>query len=665
MPVIFYHAGFPAFSGGYVGVDVFFVISGYLITSILLFELEMSNFSILSFYERRARRILPALFVVVFACIPFAWLWMLPEELKAFSASLVAVVFFSSNILFWQETGYFATSAELKPLLHTWSLAVEEQYYLLFPILLLLFWRFGRFALLVLIIILALFSLAISEWGWRNAPGANFYLAPSRAWELLAGSICAFITLGHQQRSSNVLSTAGLALIAYSIFSFDRNTPFPSLYALAPVCGTALVILFGARGTWVARLLSTPPLIGVGLISYSAYLWHQPIFAFARMRSITEPTAGLMAALALLSFFLAWATWKWIEQPFRRRSVGWLSRQPEIFAASGIASVIILSFGVAGYLSDGFRGRFSIELLAYAQTAKAGHDYGTGCFFGMKNYPAHPIEGCLFRDADGRVDVMLIGDSHSLDVSEQLTKQMRQNGLSYYNISFMECPPFTNLVVFNGPARRPCNDHAELAYAYAAEEGISTIVLTARFPLYLSGQRFDNGEGGMEAGANIWGEVEGHANSAWNDPARRNRILMAYEQEIRELAARFNVVLVHPIPEAGWWVPGVAIKRALFAKDDLKVSTSYTRYLERSNEINRLFDKLSDELPTVHSARVHELFCNVSTGRCSNLDELGIYYSDDNHLSGYGATMVAAAVLETITQVQTDIASPAGDPGPK
>ena len=357
LPVILFHAGFGLFSGGYVGVDVFFVISGYLITSILLADLERGRFSILRFYERRARRILPALFVVMLACLPFAYLWMLPTQLKDFAQSLVATVFFASNILFWREDGYFAAAAELKPLLHTWSLAVEEQYYLLFPPVLLGLWRIGRRWAFWAVVTVAVLSLGLAEWGWRNSPSANFYLAPTRAWELLAGSICAFLSLGRAQRSNEVLGAAGLGLIVFAIFAYDDTTPFPSLYGLAPVAGTALVILFASGGTWTGRLLSLRGFVGIGLISYSAYLWHQPLFAFARLRTIGEPTTVLMTGLAVLSLLLAWATWAWVEQPFRRRGTQLLPERRTMFAASGTVAAVFVAIGLAGHVGEGFEGR--------------------------------------------------------------------------------------------------------------------------------------------------------------------------------------------------------------------------------------------------------------------------------------------------------------------
>lgn len=357
LPVILFHAGFSVFSGGYVGVDVFFVISGYLITSILIGELEQSTFSIARFYERRARRILPALFLVMLVCLPFAYLWMLPTQLEEFAQSLFAVGLFLSNWLFWSQAGYFENAAELKPLLHTWSLAVEEQYYLLFPMFLFAFWRFGRRCVLILVVAMAFLSLLLSEWGWRNEPAINFFFTFSRFWELLAGSICAFATAGRTIKSNNILGAAGLVAILVAIFAYDATTPFPSLYTLLPVIGTALVILFGSHGTWVAKLLSIRVFVGIGLISYSAYLWHQPLFAFARLRSMAEPPQVLMAALAVASIVLAWVTWRYVEQPFRRNNNPVLPTRGQVFLFSGIASAAFLSIGLTGHLAEGFKSR--------------------------------------------------------------------------------------------------------------------------------------------------------------------------------------------------------------------------------------------------------------------------------------------------------------------
>ena len=364
LPVIFFHAGITLFSGGYVGVDIFFVISGYLITSIIITEKANSRFTIRNFYERRARRILPALSFVIIACIPFAWAWMPPSQLKDFSHSLAAVSLFSSNILFWRESGYFAPAAELKPLLHTWSLAVEEQYYIFFPLFILATWRFGKKAIFSSLLLIGCASLLLSQWGSANHPSTNFYLLPTRLWELLIGSLIAIYLLnketdklartGRALYTEQLFSCIGLALIFYSIFAFDGETPFPSFYALVPTIGAALVILFASKTTVVARLLSTKFLVGIGLISYSAYLWHQPLFAFARIRSVHEPSHTLMVLLGFLSLALAFITWKYVEKPFRDKSK--YSRS-QIFYRAAIVSVVVIGLGFLGHLNNGFSSR--------------------------------------------------------------------------------------------------------------------------------------------------------------------------------------------------------------------------------------------------------------------------------------------------------------------
>ena len=353
VPVILFHAGFELFSGGYVGVDVFFVISGYLITTIIAGELAEGRFSLRRFYERRARRILPALFFVMLCCLPFAWMWMLPAQFKDFSHALIAVSFFASNILFWRQSDYFAPAAEENPLLHTWSLAVEEQFYIGFPLLMLVLWRSGQGPVFWTVAGLSLLSLILAEWGWRTAPDANFYLLPTRAWELGAGALCALWLHERTPQARPLLAGLGLGLIVMSVLVYDAATPFPSLYALAPVGGTVLIILYGGAGTLTARLLSGRLMVGIGLISYSAYLWHQPLFAFARLRSPTHPSAELMALLAVAALGLAWLSWRHVELPFRCRPRPALPAQRTVFAASGIATALVIAMGVSGHVSNG------------------------------------------------------------------------------------------------------------------------------------------------------------------------------------------------------------------------------------------------------------------------------------------------------------------------
>jgi PAS domain S-box-containing protein len=326
IPVILFHAGFQLFSGGFVGVDIFFVISGYLITTIILADLEAGRFSILNFYERRARRILPALYLVMASCLPFAWLWLMPSDAKEFLKSVMAVLVFASNIFFWRQSDYFDTDTELKPLLHTWSLGVEEQFYVLFPMFLMFSWQLGRKKIVVFLTITALLSLALAEYAISRNPNATFFLLPTRAWELAMGSLIAFYLRGKERGQfppvfRQILSLVGLGLIAFGVLAFSKETPFPGFSALIPTVGAGLIIVFALPGTLVGRLLVSRVLVGVGLVSYSAYLWHQPLLSFARHRSFTEPNNMVIALILVLTFGLAYVTWRYVEQPFRHKEM--------------------------------------------------------------------------------------------------------------------------------------------------------------------------------------------------------------------------------------------------------------------------------------------------------------------------------------------------------
>ena len=408
-PVIFFHAGFDFFKGGFVGVDIFFVISGYLITTLIISELSENKFSIFNFYERRARRILPALFFVMAMCLPLSWLWLSPTDLKDFGQSLVAVSIFSSNILFWMESGYFETASEIKPLLHTWSLAIEEQYYIVFPIFLMIIWRLGFKSILILLTLIFLLSLGVSQWGALNHPNAAFYLLPTRGWEFLVGAFVAFYLIHNNYLKSysinQLFSLIGFGMIIYSILVFDKSTIFPGLNALVPTIGTSLLILSAVPNTIAYKLLSLKPLVSIGLISYSAYLWHQPVLVFTDRLILGELSDLLILFLCFISFILAWISWKYIEKPFRDKNK--VSRSFIFkFTFSGI-----IFFSLIGQWINVVDG--GLKFLSFEQRKVFSRYINSGDYVVKRHNEIRLKE---FDKNNDKKDILIIGDSYSEDI---------------------------------------------------------------------------------------------------------------------------------------------------------------------------------------------------------------------------------------------------------
>jgi len=457
IPVILFHAGIQIFSGGYVGVDVFFVISGYLITSIILSELSDGSFSFIGFYERRARRILPALFFMMAVCLPFAWFWLLPHELKGFSQSLVAVTTYTSNIYFWITTGYFEIAAELRPLLHTWSLAVEEQYYLLFPVFLSIGMRWSRKGIICILILLALFSIFLAQYLSELRPSFAFYLLPTRIWELLVGTLLAFyFQSDHEVDKKGFISEfgsiIGICLLLYAIFCFDKQTPFPGFYALIPVLGAALVIIYAHQDTLVGKVLSTKLLVSIGLISYSLYLWHQPIFAFSRSILTEESNQFPMIFLVAFIFPLAYLSWKYVERPFRDRAK---FTRKKIFLYSLAWSIFFIAIGLIGQFTNGFLTKGQAAVLAYNEYNNEKEDIGRlgNCFLGQEDGPEKYTSVCFASDSKN--STLIWGDSHAAALAFGL-REANPN-LSQFTAS--GCPPILGETIKTRPLCKRTNDY--------------------------------------------------------------------------------------------------------------------------------------------------------------------------------------------------------------
>lgn len=432
--VILFHAGATIFPGGFLGVDVFFVISGYLITSILVKELKSDSYSIANFYKRRAKRILPALVFVCLCITPFVIFLLSPAAINSFFDSLIATSLFSSNIYFLSTDSYFATPMKENLLLHTWSLAVEEQYYFIFPIILTFLWRKNLKITVICLLILTISSLALSE--VLDNRSFAFYSLPTRMWELLVGSLISFLPRELKNNNisliiNNVGSLLGAALIGCSFIYLDKSSKLPGFHSLLPVIGSSFVIVYGYKNTLIGRILSIKPVVFLGLISYSAYLWHQPIFSFSEAINLNEITAETKFLLAGLTFLLSVLTWRFIEKPARSFS---LWNKKRILCLS---IAIILFFTLAIIYGEKIQQRWPTKTpWIDFKTARYGGS-------GFKFSPS----GEKYGNQSKKISFILYGDSHANQYLKALENWAHSNDKSFLAITHSACfsfPIYTN-----------------------------------------------------------------------------------------------------------------------------------------------------------------------------------------------------------------------------
>ncbi|BBC70963.1 acyltransferase [Altererythrobacter sp. B11] len=440
LSVVFYHAGFRGFSGGYVGVDIFFVISGYLITGIIVRDLEVSRHTIARFYRRRVLRIFPALFFVTLVTTALAAIFLLPSELERYARSLAAATLFGSNVLFYGESGYFDAASEVKPLLHTWSLAIEEQFYIIWPLA--LAWvgatRLRRLRLLVWTVTAA--SLVAAIVMVSRDREAAFYLLPSRAWELGIGGVIATLPRRPLPRwLDEVLAAAGGLAILLCVWKYNVLTTFPGLTAV-PVCGgAALIILTGThRATLVSRILSLRPAIFVGKISYSLYLWHWPVLVFAAVSLLPGSRMTINLAAVALSFVLAFLSWRFVETPFRVGGPRWSDRAVFGAALAAMAAALV----TAGVLlaANGFANRYSPherKIASYLYLDQE-ESYRSGSCFISDYSQTFAKDRCL-QAGGGKPLVLLIGDSYSAHLWPGLSQA--DSPFTIAQASMVGCPP--------------------------------------------------------------------------------------------------------------------------------------------------------------------------------------------------------------------------------
>lgn len=641
IPVVFFHAGFESFSGGFIGVDVFFVISGFLITTIIVSELELEQFKISTFYERRARRILPALFAVVFICFVCALFFLPPLEMITFSQSVLATLFFVSNIFFWREQNdYFAPASEDQILLHMWSLSIEEQFYFFFPILMIVLWRLNFKIRIPALIITAILSLIFNEWALRNeaiSPSAVFYLLPTRAWELMCGSVCALSLKGRTLPSNEFLAFLGVAAIVTPMAIFDYSTPSPSLYLLIPVLGTCAILVYG-RDTMVGKVLSFKPVVGIGLISFSLYLWHQPLFAFARVRLLNEPTPSIFLGLSVLSIFLASLTWRFIESPFRKRgnSVVYLGAPLALLAASA-SLLLVLSIGTIQ--QAGFPQRFvHFENWKNQHYELTQNSVSKECRFNQ-TIQLERLKSCL--KSSGK-HLILLGDSHADTLFAPFVSKLEDTEIGFAALISHSCFPIPGMKVKGPSDELGCNNFKRDVWNFIESRDDLHIVMSMRWSLYLNGERFDNLEGGVERGPRKHYIVD--TPSASDDWQKSN----SYDYVVdflSEKAKKNQFLILTQYPEAGWDVK----KWAAYSPRTLLegLSTPFEAYIARNAGLDETLFLLREF--GVEIIQLSDLLCdNYVEERCVIYWNDRAFYLDDNHPSPHAANIIVDVTLKTL-----------------
>lgn len=612
LPVLFFHAGL-GFSGGYVGVDVFFVISGYLITSIIAREIQAGTFTYRGFWERRIRRIFPASFFVTVVTFLAGLFILLPPEMEASGKAALSQVLMVANFYFWQQDGYFAGPSDLEPFLQMWSLAVEEQFYLVLPLLLTVLLKRGVRKTVIILIGLSVLSFIWSCLTIQKYPAANFFLLPSRAWELLAGSLLAFAPLSKKRQRfvHEILATVGLVMILVPVFLYDKTTIFPGISAVLPCLGTLVLIHFHSTGgSWVKTALSSGLAVWVGKISFSLYLWHWPLLAYVRNLSIDELSFMMRVILLIFSIVLAVCSWKFIEQPFRGktkfadRSI--LFRR--FFQATFISGIIFTVI----YKLDGLPQRFqgNKERFALAAMERAGvpeTNLSSGKFPLIRTDSRHRVS-----------PVLLWGDSHASSLISAFAELCEEHEINAQYATRGATPPLLDVNFYPSTLDvAPFNDRV---LELIDSQKIETVVLAARWTRYLK-----QGEQSRKTPLTDRDSDDRHQDVVFEE-ALKKTVRALRGRNIRVFIVR-QVPLQHRSPPAALWIA------TRFGYDVDKTGVTVTEHLEHQERANEIIDLVSNEVTILDPTSWLHLengYTRIGMG-----DE--IFYYDPNHLSKAGA----------------------------
>ena len=658
--VILYHYKFDLFSGGYLGVDIFFVISGFLITSIILKEISANRFSLINFYERRIRRLFPALiFVISITYFLFDSIF-LEEEIKKLLNSIFSTILFYANFFFQSSGSYFSPLNEQQPLLHTWSLSIEEQFYLFFPIF--LFFFFKRIHLVFYItLFFAVFSILLAQLGGNlkfhypylednfhffALPQFAFYFTLTRIWEILAGCLLALLIFKKKKEFENkFLVFFGYFLIFSSIIYFDKNTLHPSIITLIPIIGTLLIlayssIKFNQSGLFV--FFNNPILLKIGIISYSLYLWHQPIYQYFNIVYFIDSKTFIKILIIVLILILSFFSFKFVEQPFRNKKK---INTKNIFIFYFTFTFIIISFSYYSSQIKDYSSKYSKLVSNISKHSSYYINNNFICSASAEKYIS-PKNACILGN-NKNAKIALIGDSHLDLITLELEKKLISNNISAYQFSYGGCVPSLNLKVFKDKRYSCDRYYRDVLNQIKNKNNIEKILLFSRWSFNLKGERFNNQEGGFEIGESHY-FIPLDKDFLVEKNIRKKIILSNIEVFIKELVnLNKEIYIVTPTPEMGWEIPN-NLARIIHYKEKIDLDTlsiSKKVFIERNKEILSFLNDLKEkyDLKLIYP---DDIFCDDL--RCfSHQNQVPLFF-DDDHLSSEGAKLLSERIINNI-----------------
>lgn len=654
LPVVFFHANFKLFEGGFVGVDVFFVISGFLITRLIIDDLENNKFSLSNFYLRRARRILPILFFIIFFSIFFAIALMNSDQLKLYINQIISVIFFISNFFFWQNTGYFDPSTEIQPLLHTWSLAVEEQFYIFFPLFLMIVYKFFKKKIFFLIISFSLLSLILSQIGgnfksvnislsypffnlpfeffWQ-AGSANFYLPFGRAWELLLGSLISFSfkkSFFKKKKYSNFFSLAGLILILFSIFFYSQKIQYPSIYTLLPCIGTALLIIYTDEKTFLFKILTFKPIVQLGLISYSFYLWHQPIFSFSRIYFGVDLSILNSLFLIVLSLMFSILSWRYIEQPFRQKK----KINNKSFLINLLVFILVI-FAITFLIKNNKIKSLQPEIpLSLKETIKMS-TFNDCIDIEYAHMEDNQNWFCILGRKDIQKDISfaVIGDSHAQSLFPLFNSLANKKEIKGILTGFSGCPGLIGVQSVRPDMQvKNCKLLAKKFYNFIKKNRIKKIFLVSRWTYYTDGEY--NGKRLQH--------LSNNDTLFSNKQTSRKSLINGLENTLKKYQALgTDVIFVHQAPMQIF--DPYFIYSNSYDEKNKKINSeklkNYSVELNKSLDLQKFIRLNTDNLKKIYfnfiTIDLNDFFCE--NNKCLVGNDKASYYADDDHLSIQGA----------------------------